>query len=130
MHELLTGELVFGSSTDVRYHHVRSAPPAITDLRADVPSEIEALILRMLAKDADDRPGAEAVYDALLPYTMSGESTPPRSDLDPTRPFSRPMSATPRRRPAPAVPAVRESLSPTEAGLVQPAPPAQQPGLP
>lgn len=119
LHELLTGELVFGSGPDVRYHHVHSAPPAITGLRSDVPSQIEALILRMLAKDADARPDAETVYDALLPYAISGKSTQPRPDLDPTRPFSRPMSATPRQRPARVVPAVREALSPAEAEQIR-----------
>ncbi|WP_182882685.1 serine/threonine-protein kinase [Microbispora sp. H10949] len=101
LHELLTGELVFEPDASIRYNHVHTQPPAVTTLRADVPSPIETLILRMLAKNSDDRPDAESVYDALLPYVRADGAQAVRPEFDPTRPFTKPLAAVPRRRPEP-----------------------------
>lgn len=60
-------------------------------------------------------------YDTLLPYARAGTAGFARGELDPTRPFIRPMAATPRRgAPAPAPPATAgpTTLSPSEAQAV------------
>ncbi|WP_322752574.1 hypothetical protein [Frankia sp. Cas3] len=70
--------------------------------RAGIPSDVDALVASMLAKDPRARPTAEAVYEALVPFT----STPDESSgtegtdeiRDPTLPFRRPLLAPPRRR--------------------------------
>ncbi|MEO3855756.1 serine/threonine-protein kinase [Acrocarpospora sp. B8E8] len=98
--ETFTGRPPFipNGSRSFQYHHVHSSPPPLSQYRPDVPVAIADLIRAMLAKTEEDRPGAETVYDVLLPFAQAGDAAAVREDLDPTRPFTRPMGATPRRR--------------------------------
>jgi hypothetical protein len=123
LHEMLTGQLPFtpADGVSVQWHHVHTPPPPVRAIRSDVPAPIETLILKLLAKSPDERPGPDEVYDALLPYAGTDTAGFVRSELDPTRPFTRPMAATPRRGapvPAPPSPAGPTSLSPGEAQAV------------
>jgi tetratricopeptide (TPR) repeat protein len=101
--ELLTGDQPFfeTASMPLRAHHLQTAPPSVRARRATVSSEIDALVTSMLAKDPAARPGAEAVYAALLPYALAEPTTAAVSaadrDRDPTRPFRRPLLAAPAR---------------------------------
>jgi serine/threonine-protein kinase len=55
-YEMLTGRPPFGgSSMAIMRAHADEAPAPIRTARADVPPEIEAAVLRMLAKRAEDR---------------------------------------------------------------------------
>jgi serine/threonine protein kinase len=55
-YEMLTGAPPFGGSTlTVMQAHVEEPPPPIRDLAAGCPPEVEAAVLRMLAKDPADR---------------------------------------------------------------------------
>ncbi len=61
-HEMLTGRRPFDGETDyaVFEQHVNEPPPPIRDARGDVPDALDALVARMLAKRAEDRP-ADAI---------------------------------------------------------------------
>ena len=62
LYEATVGRPPFTGKTPVAiaYKHVRDAPPAPTGVAPDVPAEIEAITLKLLAKDPDDRyPTAE-----------------------------------------------------------------------
>ncbi len=69
LYELLTGIPPFGqgSVAETVHHHLHSRPaPPSWVAEAEVPPEVDALILRLLAKRPDDRPGsAEEVAAAL-----------------------------------------------------------------
>ncbi|MFF0229760.1 serine/threonine-protein kinase [Micromonospora sp. NPDC005254] len=70
LHEMLTGRHVFeGSLFTVLTRQVTTAPPAVREMRPEIPAELEQLVLQLLAKKPGDRPGgAEEVYSRLLPY--------------------------------------------------------------
>ncbi|WP_052864582.1 serine/threonine-protein kinase [Streptomyces niger] len=138
LHELLSGSVPFAGSTalGVLHRHLYEQPVPVRQLRADVPAELEALVLRLLAKDPEHRPAdAQEVYQALAPLlpragagreereereegdtgagTEGAGGLPlPVAPMDPTRPFLLPHAPWPGRagQPAgasrPAVPAV------------------------
>jgi serine/threonine protein kinase len=124
--ELLTGDQPFfaSESMPLRAHHLQTPPPSVRTRRAEVPTEIDALVTSMLAKGAAARPSAEAVYAALLPFALvstadaatgAGGDTADQ-DRDPTRPFRRPLLAAPTR-PA-ETPAQQALLTDAEAKLL------------
>ncbi|MGH3298644.1 MAG: protein kinase domain-containing protein [Trebonia sp.] len=103
--ELLTGDQPFfgTESMPLRAHHLQTAPPAVRVRRPGAPQAIDALVTSMLAKDPSARPNAEAVYGALLPFALAepvhaaDQDQDQDQDQDPTRPFRRPLLATPMR---------------------------------
>src|SRR6266511_556312 len=104
LHELLVGRPPFtgGHGMSVPEHHVRTPPTPIRTLRADVPADVETLILAMLAKTAKQRPAAAHVYDVLLPLAGRMVAVFGYDEVNPCQPFVRPMAATPadpRRHP-------------------------------
>ncbi|GAA2395401.1 hypothetical protein Cme02nite_55610 [Catellatospora methionotrophica] len=107
LYEMLTGRVPFEASPTRSYqdHHVNTPARSVRLLRGDVPDELDELILAMLAKQPGERPEAEAVYEALLPFVGAGVTGVP-GERDPRRPFLRPLAPTPRsvrpRGPAPA----------------------------
>jgi serine/threonine protein kinase len=117
LHELLTGDVPFHATSGMplRAHHLHSPVPSARSRRADVPLAVDALLSSMLAKDPDARPLASAVYESLLPLSISG----PRDEnegRDPTRPFRWPLLAPATRREHAANQA---RLTDAEAGLLQ-----------
>ncbi|MFF8832611.1 protein kinase [Streptomyces sp. NPDC015131] len=103
LHELLSGSVPFAGSTalGVLHRHLYEPPLPVRQLRPEVPEALEALVLRLLAKDPQHRPsGAQEVYEALAPLLPArGVPTGP---LDPTRPFLRPFAPWPDRVSTPA----------------------------
>ncbi|MGH3248171.1 MAG: protein kinase domain-containing protein [Trebonia sp.] len=99
--QLLTGDQPFfgTESMPLRAHHLQTPPPSVRARRAGVPPVLDALVTSMLAKDVLVRPSAEEVYDALLPFTLGSDADGDSADrdLDPTRPFHRPLLAGPTR---------------------------------
>ncbi len=77
--ELLTGRPPFAGEAynDIPAKlqgHRADPPPLVTTLRAEVPSELAALIDRMLAKEPAHRPATPAlVREMLLPFTGSAD---------------------------------------------------------
>ena len=99
--ELLTGDVPFHATTDtpLRAHHLRTSAPSVRSRRSDIPVEIDALVLSMLAKEPQDRPAASAVYGALVSLASARNGTEVADGTrDPTRPFRRPLLA-PAKRP-------------------------------
>ena len=80
-YELITGRTPFqGSSFVLMQAHTTTPPPSISALRPDCPPEVEAAVMRMLAKERDDRFGD--LNDAL--HALGAQATGMRSD-DPLR---------------------------------------------
>ncbi|MFC8536918.1 protein kinase [Streptomyces sp. NPDC057249] len=110
LHELLSGDVPFAGSTalGVLHRHLYEPPLPVRRIRPDTPEALEALVLRLLAKDPQHRPAsAQEVYEHLAPLLPARGSRPPAGPLDPTRPFLRPHAPWPDRAavPPPAVPA-------------------------
>jgi serine/threonine protein kinase len=120
--EALTGDKPFISTTSMplRAHHVQTPPPSARSARANVPVPIDALILAMMAKEPAERPAAEDVYEALLPFIATGPmpAATPEEDRDPTRPFRRPLLSPPRLSVSAETPGSLEPLTDAEAELL------------
>ena len=117
LYELLTGRVPFqgNHAHSLLDHHVNRAAEPVSGRRPDVPDDIEQLVQVMLAKKADDRPGAMHVYQTLLPHCFAPPGAPAPGLRDPLRPFTMPMAPSPRRRPAPLPPATVVSKLPMTA---------------
>ncbi|MGW7093043.1 protein kinase domain-containing protein [Streptomyces sp. NPDC054874] len=141
LHELLSGDVPFAGSTalGVLHRHLYEPPLPVRKTRPEVPVALEALVLRLLAKDPQDRPAsAQEVYEDLAPLLPKHGT--PAGPLDPTRPFLRPhapwpdRAATPASVPAPATFAAPQpslgappSFTPPSAVAPTPARPAHLP---
>ncbi|GAA4916396.1 serine/threonine-protein kinase [Streptomyces coeruleoprunus] len=104
LHELLSGNVPFAGSTalGILHRHLYEPPLPVRQLRPEIPEALEALVLRLLAKDPQHRPsGAQEVYEALAPLLPVRGSAAPAGPLDPTRPFLRPLAPWPDRPSAP-----------------------------
>lgn len=98
LYELLSGNVPFAGSTalGVLHRHLYEPPVPVRRLRPEVPHQLEAVLLHLLAKDPQDRPAsAQHVYEALAPL-LPKQGTP-AGTLDPTRPFLRPHAPWPDR---------------------------------
>ncbi|MFJ6797833.1 protein kinase [Streptomyces sp. NPDC091268] len=98
LYELLSGNVPFAGSTalGVLHRHLYEPPLPVRRLRPEIPHQLEAVLLHLLAKDPQDRPGsAQEVYEALAPLLPQQGS--PSGPLDPTRPFLRPQAPWPDR---------------------------------
>ncbi|WP_308288483.1 serine/threonine-protein kinase [Streptomyces macrolidinus] len=104
LHELLTGQAPFTGTTalGVLHRHLYDPPAPVRTLRPEVPEALEALVLRLLAKDPQHRPAsAQETYEELLPL-IPARGTPTGAPLDPTRPFLLPHAPWPYRAQVPA----------------------------
>ncbi|MFI5768498.1 protein kinase [Streptomyces sp. NPDC051658] len=107
LHELLSGDVPFAGSTalGVLHRHLYEPPVPVRRIRPDIPEPLEALVLRLLAKDPQHRPsGAQEVYEHLAPLLPSPGTGLCAGPLDPTRPFLRPHAPWPDRAAAPTPP--------------------------
>ncbi|MFD3511785.1 protein kinase [Streptomyces sp. NPDC058657] len=98
LHELLTGDVPFAGSTalGILHRHLYEPPLPLRQRRPEVPGPLEALVLDLLAKDPQHRPGsAQEVYERLAPLLPARGI--PAGPLDPTRPFLRPHAPWPDR---------------------------------
>jgi eukaryotic-like serine/threonine-protein kinase len=70
LHELLAGEPVFsGNEYQLLHRHMDEPPKPLRALRPEVPEDLEALTLDLLAKTPEQRPAdAYAVYERLAPH--------------------------------------------------------------
>ncbi len=98
LYELLSGNVPFAGSTalGVLHRHLYEPPVPVRRVRPEIPHQLEATLLHMLAKDPQDRPAsAQQVYEALAPLLPKQGN--PAATLDPTRPFLRPHAPWPDR---------------------------------
>ncbi|MFH8480391.1 protein kinase [Streptomyces sp. NPDC018055] len=140
LHELLSGDVPFAGSTalGVLHRHLYEPPVPVRQSRPEIPAALEALVLRLLAKDPQERPAsAQEVYEELAPLLPKHGA--PAGPLDPTRPFLRPHAPWPDRAATPATSPVPPSVSvpsqaqagttpwPAVASLLSPPPPLTAP---
>lgn len=93
--KLFTGRRPFETDTelDLVLQHLESAPPSVQEFAPWVPDDIAELILRLLAKEPDNRPAdIQTVLKVLKPYLPApGDPAPaPSVDPDPTLGFREP----------------------------------------
>ncbi len=76
LYELATGSHPFKSETMIGYLHAITSqtPPALTSLKSHLSPALDDLILRMLEKDASNRPTASEVAQALQEIEKYGSS--------------------------------------------------------
>ena len=91
LYEMLCGRPPFHADTELATAllHVREAPPSMRQLGRDVPAPLEAVVLKALAKDPDDRyPSAAALRDALraVRFDVEEDDAVPMVVRDPTPP--------------------------------------------
>lgn len=114
LHELLSGDVPFAGSTalGVLHRHLYEPPVPVRRARPEIPAALEALVLRLLAKDPQARPAsAQEVYEELAPLLPKHGA--PAGPLDPTRPFLRPHAPWPDRAAAAAAVAPAAAPAPT-----------------
>jgi serine/threonine-protein kinase len=72
--ELLTGEVPFtgDSPVEIAMKHLGETPPVPSDLRADVPEDLDLVVVRALAKEPADRYQSAAAFDADLETVARG----------------------------------------------------------
>ncbi|MFF1679783.1 protein kinase [Streptomyces sp. NPDC058256] len=117
LHELLSGQLAFTADSEflLMFQHVNAAPTPLRQLRADVPAELEELVLHLLRKAPEARPAdVQEVYERLRPFLPAAGEPPaphesgPAGAPDPTGVFRRPYAPRARGgaavRPGPASP--------------------------
>jgi beta-lactam-binding protein with PASTA domain/tRNA A-37 threonylcarbamoyl transferase component Bud32 len=77
LYELLAGRPPFvgDSPVSVAYQHVREAPVPPSQLDPEITPEIDAVVLKALAKDPDDRYQSAAEMKADIARLLSGEQT-------------------------------------------------------
>jgi hypothetical protein len=117
LHELLAGQPVFSGDNEYQllHQHMDVPPKPLRTLRPEVPEDLEALTLDLLAKVPEQRPAdAYAVYERLSPHLprpgsaavpvsfADGGDSPPAVP-DPTVVYRQP-NAPLRRTAAPAAP--------------------------
>jgi hypothetical protein len=94
LYELLCGQPPFSgdAAAVVVYQHI-DVPPPPRQLRADIPADVEALVLRMLAKRPTERPTATEVAEHLAalssPAASATAGSPPPTDPLAVYPVSR-----------------------------------------
>lgn len=75
-YEMIAGERPFtGSIAEIAYAHLRASPPPLDGRFPALPSEVSALIMRLLDKDPAARPGAPTLMDALKAATQQPATT-------------------------------------------------------
>ncbi len=133
MFELLTGERPFqGENTlATMWMHVEDPPPVASDVRPDIPPQLDELILWAMEKDPADRPQSaedmrahiESIRASLLPGIGSAPS--PLSAREPLSVPKRSGTPSPlkRRTPMPNVAGARKSSSAAVPIVSEPRPP-------
>ncbi|MPY37549.1 protein kinase [Streptomyces adustus] len=116
LHELLTGATPFGGldTAALMFAHIQRDPEAPSSRRPDIPTELDQLVLDLLAKDPDERPAAAAqVRDRLNSLSItSAATTAPAIEAAP-KPVQYTPTVADAAPAAPAAPAPDDS-APTE----------------
>jgi len=74
LYEMLTGEVPFSGDTpvEIAMKHLSQVPVPPSELRPEVPHDLDAVVLRALAKDPDQRYGSAEEMDADLARVARG----------------------------------------------------------
>jgi eukaryotic-like serine/threonine-protein kinase len=110
LYELLTGQQPFSgdSAVALAYKHVSEIPPAPSELNADVTAELDAIVMKAMAKDPDDRYSTAREFNADLQRAEAGlpVSAPPVAAWATTQAFGGDQTAV--LAPPPAATAVTD----------------------
>ncbi len=91
VYEMLCGQVPFqdDSPMSIALYHITSTPPPPRKFNPAIPVEVEKVVLRALAKEADDRyPTAGAFYQALEDAYMQAEVDLPTLNIPPPDPVT------------------------------------------
>jgi serine/threonine protein kinase len=140
-YEMLAGRLPFQAETTVGllFAHVHETPPPIDELRPDCPPDMADAVMRMLAKESDERwPDIESAVSA-IGGTPIGHDDPIRAQLvelaggrgqSPAETIRTPISPLPANKvsppPATRTATPRERRPATRTGPTPPAAPTSQ----
>ena len=130
--ECLAGTPAFDrdSTVGLMYAHLEEAPPALSERRAELPSALDDVIQRALAKSPDDRYPTAGALIAAARAGVEGKEAPrsaetvirpkPVAAATVVRPRSEPAPAEPEVEPPPApAPAMEPSHAPAPAGRAE-----------
>src|SRR5207244_11495582 len=94
LYELLTGVVPFSGDTpvEIAMKHLSSAPEPPSAKRAEIPRELDLVVLRALAKDPGDRYQSAEEMDADLARVARGAAVSPATEEAATAIISRPRS--------------------------------------
>jgi serine/threonine protein kinase/beta-lactam-binding protein with PASTA domain len=125
LYEMLTGRLPFGGDNPVgvAMQHVSAPPPPLRRFNIAVSPQLEALVLRAMAKDPRERPQSAAEFAGLLhsyrslaaQETMVGTARPPRPG--PRPPVTRPTNGTTSPRSTLPPPRTTPAKAPRQQGI-------------
>ncbi|MCS7006178.1 MAG: Stk1 family PASTA domain-containing Ser/Thr kinase [Thermoleophilia bacterium] len=78
LYELLTGEVPFsgGSPVEIAMKHLSETPRPPSELRSEVPHDLDLVVLRALAKESADRYQSAAAMDSDLEAVSRGRPVP------------------------------------------------------
>jgi serine/threonine-protein kinase len=89
-HKMLTGRLPFEGSTPIDFimGHLRTPPPDPRKLAPDIPEPLALMVVRMMAKTPEERPGLGEIRGVLAqvrppPLAPAAMTTPPLSATSP-----------------------------------------------
>nr|WP_255672481.1 serine/threonine-protein kinase [Glycomyces amatae] len=98
LYEMATGERLFadrGSAYEVQTAHLRELPDPVRRTRPDLPSELDALVSRLLSKEPAERGSDAAAVHLDLAAMLAAapvSGAPARDCGDPTWPFRAPLA--------------------------------------
>ncbi|MGW7004246.1 protein kinase domain-containing protein [Streptomyces sp. NPDC054933] len=120
LYELLTGAPPFRADSPfaVMHQHVFVEPVPVSQLRADIPPAVEAVITRALCKDPGDRFADAAAMRAALADALTTAPVPAAPAQPPPAPAAPPAPAEVRPRAAAAGHRLRTALRPSAAGAL------------
>ncbi len=108
--ECLTGRTPFaGEPFQVMYAHVHTAPPAPSNARPELPAGIDAVIVRGMAKNPDERYPSARQFAAAARSALATRPVPP---APPAAPMVPPRPMAPPAPPPPPPPPPLSPLSP------------------
>ncbi|MFI7125726.1 DNA translocase FtsK [Nonomuraea sp. NPDC050153] len=110
LYEMATGDRPFhGNVWQILFQHATKAPKPPHDIRGDIPSTLEELILQLLAKKPEERPKSAAEVTARL-RAMRPPAPKPARKVDRLPPVRLLKSGTPERRHSDADGAVAKAI--------------------
>jgi serine/threonine protein kinase len=124
-YELLSGQRPFegGPPAAQLRQHVEEPPPRASEAEPELPSAVDAALMRGLAKDPDDRPATATQFVDELEQALG-----PRAPREPTRRLTPVAPAPAAAAPPPSPPAQRAATRRTPPP--PPSPPAQRAATP
>jgi serine/threonine protein kinase/beta-lactam-binding protein with PASTA domain len=143
LYEMLTGEVPFtgDAPVEIAMKHLSTIPEPPSELRPEVPHDLDAVVMRALAKDPDHRYATAEEMDADLSRIARGLGVSPKTEEAMTQVLSatgiavaptvvaRPPAVTPPPPSPPPVvaPPTASAPSPLPATVPAPPPPAYRP---